>query len=68
MSKTLPPRFNEIVCIGAGISGVCLGAQLKRKYGFTDIHFYDRNARPGGTWEANNYPGMFIITNTMVSC
>ncbi|KIJ24845.1 hypothetical protein M422DRAFT_253266 [Sphaerobolus stellatus SS14] len=52
-----PPRFNEIVCIGAGISAISLGARLKQKYGFTDIHFYDRSRSHSGTWEANRYPG-----------
>ncbi|KAF8583212.1 4-hydroxyacetophenone monooxygenase [Ramaria rubella] len=52
-----PTKFNEILCIGAGLSGVCLGAQLKRKLNFTDIHFYDKNVSHSGTWQANQYPG-----------
>ncbi|GJJ12941.1 hypothetical protein Clacol_007188 [Clathrus columnatus] len=52
------PKYTEILCIGVGFSGICLGAQLKRKFGFIDIHFYDRNASVAGTWYANQYPGV----------
>ncbi|KAF8591629.1 FAD/NAD(P)-binding domain-containing protein [Ramaria rubella] len=50
-------KYSEILCIGFGLSGICLGVQLQRKFGFTDIHFYDRNPNPSGTWWANRYPG-----------
>ncbi|KIJ55056.1 hypothetical protein M422DRAFT_73698 [Sphaerobolus stellatus SS14] len=56
-NPTIPPPFNEIVCIGTGLSGIGLAIQLKRKYGFTDIHLYDRNSTHSGTWESNRYPG-----------
>ncbi|KAF8526194.1 hypothetical protein BU17DRAFT_14537, partial [Hysterangium stoloniferum] len=46
-----------ILCIELGFSGVCLGAQLKRKLHFTDIQFYDRNTHIAGTWHTNSYPG-----------
>lgn len=50
-------KYNEILCIGVGLSGVCLGVQLQRKFGFTDIHFYERNPSHSGTWWVNRYPG-----------
>lgn len=50
-------KYTEIVCIGLGFSGICLGVQLKRALGFDDIHFYDRNPSVAGTWYANQYPG-----------
>ncbi|KAF8505034.1 4-hydroxyacetophenone monooxygenase [Hysterangium stoloniferum] len=57
MSKENPVKYNQILCVGLGFSGVCLGAQLRRKLGFTDIHFYDRDVTHSGTWHANQYPG-----------
>ncbi|EEH34998.2 monooxygenase [Paracoccidioides lutzii Pb01] len=49
--------YTQIACIGSGLSGVALGATLKRWYNFDDIRFFDRNAGSGGTWWANGYPG-----------
>ncbi|KAJ5812684.1 hypothetical protein N7474_008985 [Penicillium riverlandense] len=49
--------FSQIGCIGAGFSGIGLGASLYRWYGITDVQFFERRASSGGTWFANNYPG-----------
>lgn len=32
-----PPIYHEVTVVGGGVSGICLGAQLKRKFGVTDI-------------------------------
>jgi hypothetical protein len=52
-------KYTPVLCIGLGLSGLCLGMQLKRKYGlnFADMHFYDRNDGYSGTWWVNRYPG-----------
>ncbi|KAF8518321.1 hypothetical protein JB92DRAFT_3088036 [Gautieria morchelliformis] len=50
-------KYTEVLCIGLGLSGVCLGVQLQRKYQFTDVHFYERDASHSGTWYVNRYPG-----------
>ena len=54
-----PAKYTPIICVGIGLSGIGVGAQLKRKYGldFADIHFYERNENYGGTWWVNQYPG-----------
>ncbi|KAA8892778.1 monooxygenase [Sphaerosporella brunnea] len=49
--------YNDIVCIGGGLSAIALGAHAKITYGITDIHFYERHASMGGTWWINTYPG-----------
>ena len=56
---TTTTKYTPLICIGLGLSGICLGAQLKRKYGlkFADMHFYERNESHGGTWWVNRYPG-----------
>jgi hypothetical protein len=54
-----PSSYSQFACIGAGVSGIALGATLKRWYGITDIEFFDRNEQLGGTWITNQYPGAF---------
>ncbi|CZR68093.1 related to flavoprotein involved in K+ transport [Phialocephala subalpina] len=51
------PSYSTVACIGAGLSGIGLGAQLKRWYDFDDIQFFERHSELGGTWWINTYPG-----------
>lgn len=54
----LQPEYHDIVCIGAGLSGVSLACKLKIKYGVVpDMKILERLEGPAGTWEANTYPG-----------
>lgn len=52
-----PSSYSQFACIGAGVSGIALGATLKRWYGITDVEFFERNEQLGGTWLNNQYPG-----------
>lgn len=52
-----PCTYTQFACIGTGFSGIGLGAQLKRWYNITDVQFFERQPRLGGTWNANRYPG-----------
>lgn len=45
-----------VLIVGAGFSGIALGAMLKRR-GFEDFVIIDRNHDFGGTWYNNTYPG-----------
>ncbi|KAF9776401.1 hypothetical protein IL306_005421 [Fusarium sp. DS 682] len=56
-TKETPPTYSQFACIGAGFSGIALGATLKRWYGISDIRFFERHSELGGTWWANKYPG-----------
>jgi cation diffusion facilitator CzcD-associated flavoprotein CzcO len=49
--------YSDVVCIGAGFSGICLGAQLQIQLGIDNFHIYEREAGVGGTWFVNQYPG-----------
>lgn len=53
--------YTRFACIGAGASGIGLGATLRRWYGNIDvdlsIRIFDRGDSCGGTWRANAYPG-----------
>lgn len=46
----------EFIILGAGFSGLCLGAKLKGK-GYCDFIILEKEASIGGTWFCNNYPG-----------
>lgn len=43
--------------LGAGLSGVLMGMQLKRR-GFDDFVIYEKEADVGGTWYRNTWPGL----------
>ncbi|KAK4053089.1 FAD/NAD(P)-binding domain-containing protein [Microbotryomycetes sp. JL201] len=45
----------EIVIVGAGLSGVTLGLELRKK-GITSFTIYEKNKDVGGTWYQNVYP------------
>lgn len=51
--------YSRFACIGAGFSGIGIGATLKRWYGITDIQVFEREADLGGTWFINKYPGTY---------
>ena len=46
----------QIVIIGAGHAGICMGMQLKRA-GIDDFVILEKAATLGGTWRDNTYPG-----------
>jgi 4-hydroxyacetophenone monooxygenase len=52
--ETVPAGFSAII-IGAGISGLCAAVAF-RKAGIA-FTILERNARPGGVWLENRYPG-----------
>lgn len=62
--------YSRFACIGTGFSAIGLGATLKRWYGITDIKFFDRHDRLGGTWQINQYPGKrgYMTTFSLVNC
>ncbi|KAL4961387.1 flavin-containing monooxygenase [Aspergillus stella-maris] len=53
-------RFNDVVIIGAGFSGLTMACQLQRKLNHYNYAIYDRSAEMGGTWWANKYPGCAV--------
>src|SRR5580693_1453483 len=46
----------SVVVVGAGISGIGTGIELKRA-GIHDFVILEKAARVGGTWRENTYPG-----------
>ena len=49
-------RAPSVVVLGAGMSGICMGVQLKRA-GIESFTIVERSAGVGGTWWDNVYPG-----------
>lgn len=46
---------HEVLIVGAGVSGICLGARLK--LAGIDFVVLERATNLGGTWRDNTYPG-----------
>ena len=46
-----------VAVIGAGLSGLCMGAKLKRA-GIDSFTLYEKADQLGGTWRDNTYPGL----------
>ena len=51
----LKPEF-EVVVVGSGFSGLCMGAKLKEA-GIDNFVLLEKDAQLGGTWRVNDYPG-----------
>ncbi|WP_026413546.1 flavin-containing monooxygenase [Actinomadura oligospora] len=49
----------EIVIVGAGFSGLCVGIQLLRR-GIRDFVILDAAESVGGVWRHNTYPGVAV--------
>jgi cation diffusion facilitator CzcD-associated flavoprotein CzcO len=50
---------HEVAIIGAGLSGIGMGAALRRA-GIEDFVIYERAGDVGGTWRDNTYPGVGV--------
>ncbi|HYH62504.1 MAG TPA: NAD(P)/FAD-dependent oxidoreductase, partial [Solirubrobacterales bacterium] len=50
-------REPRVVIVGAGMSGIAMGAALKRG-GFEDFVMLEKGSDVGGTWYWNHYPGL----------
>jgi cation diffusion facilitator CzcD-associated flavoprotein CzcO len=50
---------HDVAVIGGGLSGIGMGAALKRA-GIEDFVIYERAGDVGGTWRDNTYPGVGV--------
>ena len=57
MNSTPADEHAELLVIGAGIAGIAMGAQLRRR-GRHDFIIIERSDEVGGTWRDNTYPGV----------
>ena len=51
--------FVEVAVLGAGMSGLCMGVELRRA-GIRDFLILEQSAGLGGTWWDNRYPGAHV--------
>ncbi|WP_349358926.1 FAD-dependent oxidoreductase [Stappia sp.] len=54
------PEGTRVLVIGAGVSGICAGVNLKRMG--VDFEIIEKNEEFGGTWWENRYPGAGVDT------
>lgn len=47
----------RVLVMGAGLSGICMGIQLRRQQ-IADFVILEKGASAGGTWRENTYPGI----------
>ncbi|MCU1514631.1 MAG: hypothetical protein JWO10_1721 [Microbacteriaceae bacterium] len=52
-------RPQRVAVIGAGVSGIAMGAKLVRE-GVTDFDIFEAAEGVGGTWWLNSYPGAAV--------
>ncbi|WP_327360110.1 alpha/beta hydrolase fold domain-containing protein [Streptomyces sp. NBC_01296] len=57
----------QIAIVGAGISGLCMAATLRRA-GIDTFTVYEKAADLGGVWRDNTYPGLRCDIQSRVYC
>ena len=50
-------RHINIICIGAGASGLLLAYKLQKHFTNFSLTVYEKNTEVSGTWFENRYPG-----------
>jgi cation diffusion facilitator CzcD-associated flavoprotein CzcO len=59
-TATIPPmQLCDVLILGAGMSGLCMAAQLRRA-GNHDFVVVEQSPGLGGTWWDNRYPGAHV--------
>ena len=61
-----PAEKLKVVVIGAGMSGLLAGIQLKQAA--IDFQIIERNPEVGGTWFENTYPGCRVDSQNHIYC
>ncbi|KAL3492494.1 hypothetical protein BJX62DRAFT_236093 [Aspergillus germanicus] len=58
MATQSDKTFLDVVVIGAGLGGICAAVKLREHYPHATLGVFEKNARIGGTWAKNTYPGL----------
>lgn len=57
LNKIHHPRHMRIICIGAGLAGLCFAYKLQHSFEDYDLVLYEKNQGVAGVWFENRYPG-----------
>ena len=60
-------RMTTIGILGAGISGIAMGMELRRS-GIDDFTIYEKQCDVGGTWLRNTWPGLHCDVPSHMYC
>ena len=55
------PRHMRVICIGAGLAGLCFAYKLQRSFEDYDLLIYEKNRGIAGVWFENRYPGYIVL-------
>jgi cation diffusion facilitator CzcD-associated flavoprotein CzcO len=58
-----PRRQLEVICVGAGASGLLVAYKLQKNFDGFDLTVYEKNADISGTWFENKYPGSVLVVD-----
>lgn len=50
-------RKMRVICVGAGLSGLCFAYKLQRSFEDFTLQIFERNEGISGVWFNNRYPG-----------
>jgi cation diffusion facilitator CzcD-associated flavoprotein CzcO len=57
LERRMATAHHRVAILGAGFSGLCVGARLKQ-HGHDDFAIFEKAEELGGTWRENTYPGV----------
>ena len=66
-SNTVETRNATVAILGAGISGIAMGMELRRS-GIDDFTIYEKQPDVGGTWLRNTWPGLHCDVPSHMYC
>lgn len=58
-------RHVNIICVGAGASGLLMAYKLQRHFSNFSLTIYEKNPAVSGTWYENRYPGHVLLKLTL---
>lgn len=64
-TSNIKGSINNIIVIGAGFAGICMGIKLKEA-NFHDFMILERGDGLGGTWRNNVYPGCSVDIDSVL--